>query len=448
MRGARAGEAAAPPAAGRAPRARAPSCAHARTAPPAAQALVAKVLVVEQKLRPSVEQILADPIVQRHMGALPALDGEQPPLGEEVDIMRTILVPRKFNDLKRNLPPSRYETPLNTDRLAPPPGGKPPAHAPPPGAGAPPPSALVHAAESRLAGPPPSKRAGAPDVVMRRPPVAPPSAAGPHVPKPPTSGAPQPGRPQRIGMDGRPAAAAGAPPQQPTAVRRPTQQTAAHEPPTTSAAASAAPTVAHDPAAAGAAAGAHDAAALARRQQLRQQQVAEQQAQGRGLPTVFKHAPSEVRARARRRARAPARAARLCAHAQPRPSRPPPRAAQVPPSHARRPQERLPGVPPTGAGAAAYGGAPAGSQLRVVRHGQHGHGGARPEVAIYHPGQPVAVRSRYAQQRLPEYNPITHQRNYHAAPYGGGGYGGAYAGAGAGGYAQRPVVVSARPQWR
>jgi len=78
--------------------------------------LVAKLLVVEQRDRPTVEQILAMPSVQRRLDLLPPLDADAPPLDESVDIVRTIHVPRKFNDLKQNLPPSRYETPLNSAR--------------------------------------------------------------------------------------------------------------------------------------------------------------------------------------------------------------------------------------------------------------------------------------------------------------------------------------------
>lgn len=73
--------------------------------------IVARLLVVEQRDRPSVDQILSDPVVQRHLDAMPPLDDAQPPMDEPVDIMKTIHVPRKFTDLTQNLPPSRYVTP-------------------------------------------------------------------------------------------------------------------------------------------------------------------------------------------------------------------------------------------------------------------------------------------------------------------------------------------------
>eukprot|EP00303_Exanthemachrysis_gayraliae_P001511 CAMPEP_0205998344 /NCGR_PEP_ID=MMETSP1464-20131121/189_1 /ASSEMBLY_ACC=CAM_ASM_001124 /TAXON_ID=119497 /ORGANISM="Exanthemachrysis gayraliae, Strain RCC1523" /LENGTH=330 /DNA_ID=CAMNT_0053371487 /DNA_START=79 /DNA_END=1068 /DNA_ORIENTATION=+ len=95
-------------------------------------AIVAKLLVVEQRQRPTVEEILKDPIVQRHMDTLPSLDEAQPPIDEPVDIMATIHVPRRFNDLSHNLPPSRYETPLNTGRPA---DGQGPPKPPPPAGG-------------------------------------------------------------------------------------------------------------------------------------------------------------------------------------------------------------------------------------------------------------------------------------------------------------------------
>jgi len=82
------------------------------------QAVVARMLVVDPERRSSIEEILALPAVQSRLGSLPS-----PPTDAEmaapmdVDLCRTIVVPRKFNDLTKNLPAARYETPLATPQV-------------------------------------------------------------------------------------------------------------------------------------------------------------------------------------------------------------------------------------------------------------------------------------------------------------------------------------------
>ena len=74
---------------------------------------LAKLLVVEPKQRASVEEILATDEVRSRMGAVAdAIAGQdQHTPSDPVDIVKTIAVPRRFNDLTKNLPPSRYDAP-------------------------------------------------------------------------------------------------------------------------------------------------------------------------------------------------------------------------------------------------------------------------------------------------------------------------------------------------
>lgn len=77
--------------------------------------------------------------------------------------------------------------------------------------------------------------------------------------------------------------------------------------------------------------------------------------------------------------------------------------AQRPPYVPYTPSSRYGG----GSQAGAHEQQPA-SQLRVVRHGAPG----RSSVAVYNRAAVPSSRQRHAQHQLPEYNPITHQRNY------------------------------------
>jgi hypothetical protein len=61
-----------------------------------------------------VAEILDSEIVARRMDGLPRAPcaGEAaPPPDGAVDMLRTIHVPRRFNDLSKALPPSRYDPP-------------------------------------------------------------------------------------------------------------------------------------------------------------------------------------------------------------------------------------------------------------------------------------------------------------------------------------------------
>ncbi len=73
---------------------------------------LAKLLVVEPKQRASVEEILASDEVRSRLGSITDALSTQSDhhASEPVDIVSTIAVPRRFNDLTKNLPPSRYDT--------------------------------------------------------------------------------------------------------------------------------------------------------------------------------------------------------------------------------------------------------------------------------------------------------------------------------------------------
>ena len=74
---------------------------------------VARLLVVEPQRRASVQEILSMEAVAANRNQIP----QAPPAAGEaivsgVDIVRTIQVPHRFNDLTKALPPSRYDKPL------------------------------------------------------------------------------------------------------------------------------------------------------------------------------------------------------------------------------------------------------------------------------------------------------------------------------------------------
>ena len=95
---------------------------------------VARLLVVEPARRASVQEILSMECVNARIDQLPrAPDANTAPSPEAVDIVRTIQVPRRFNDLTKALPASRYDAPPPAPvlgELAPPPGM--PRRPPPP----------------------------------------------------------------------------------------------------------------------------------------------------------------------------------------------------------------------------------------------------------------------------------------------------------------------------
>lgn len=72
---------------------------------------LSKLLVVEPNFRASVNDILGSEAVQARLGDVnKAIAANAHPPAEGIDIVKTIPVPRKFNDLTKNLPPSRYES--------------------------------------------------------------------------------------------------------------------------------------------------------------------------------------------------------------------------------------------------------------------------------------------------------------------------------------------------
>jgi len=80
--------------------------------------MIARLLVVDPARRASVDEVLCTAAVVARMNDLPPRpDGSEAPPAEAVDLVRTIQVPRKFNDLTKNLPKSRYDTPLATPQI-------------------------------------------------------------------------------------------------------------------------------------------------------------------------------------------------------------------------------------------------------------------------------------------------------------------------------------------
>jgi len=76
---------------------------------------LAKLLVVEPNYRSSVQEILSSDCVLSRMAEIAsnvAAQKDAPPQ-QNVDLVGTIAVPRRFNDLTKNLPPSRYGTKLS-----------------------------------------------------------------------------------------------------------------------------------------------------------------------------------------------------------------------------------------------------------------------------------------------------------------------------------------------
>ncbi|KAJ1635528.1 hypothetical protein T492DRAFT_902582 [Pavlovales sp. CCMP2436] len=252
-----------------------------------------------------------------------------------MDLVRTIHVPRKFNDLKQVLPPSRYETPLNSDR-----GG---ALASRNNS-----SANVRRAQQVLQYPqqaerPPPKRPSAPELLK-----PPPGAAG----GPPADAA-QPPR-------GSPGSAAGglALPL-PQRARDPADEQAGQK---------------H----------AEAEAALGRRRQARQAQLNDP---NQKLPSVFRLAPPESAGQGGRYEPAQAQQQQ-----QPYGNRRRPEAVRLPYMPSHRDPCQSPGA--------------SNQQLRVVRHVA-----GRTNVSVYHREAPDSARSRLS-SHVPEFNPITHQRNY------------------------------------
>lgn len=72
--------------------------------------LVAKLLVVEPAHRASVNDVLAMDAVRERVESVLRLPPPSDPAPDGVDLIKTIQVPRRFNDLTKNLPPSRYES--------------------------------------------------------------------------------------------------------------------------------------------------------------------------------------------------------------------------------------------------------------------------------------------------------------------------------------------------
>jgi hypothetical protein len=81
---------------------------------------LSKLLVVEPNYRSSVTEILNSEPVRARMGDLYAQVSSQNshPAPDGIDIVKTIQVPRRFNDLTKNLPPSRYNVPMAVDPSA------------------------------------------------------------------------------------------------------------------------------------------------------------------------------------------------------------------------------------------------------------------------------------------------------------------------------------------
>jgi len=80
--------------------------------------VVAKLLVVDPSLRASVNDILSTEAVQQRL----KLEIERPvpndPPPDAVDLVSTIQVPRRFVDVTKNLPPSRYDSGMPTNPAA------------------------------------------------------------------------------------------------------------------------------------------------------------------------------------------------------------------------------------------------------------------------------------------------------------------------------------------
>ncbi|KOO30842.1 protein kinase domain containing protein [Chrysochromulina tobinii] len=73
---------------------------------------LAKLLVIEPKQRASVEELLASDEIRSRLNSITDAVSAQSDhhTSEPVNIVSTIAVPRRFNDLTKNLPPSRYDT--------------------------------------------------------------------------------------------------------------------------------------------------------------------------------------------------------------------------------------------------------------------------------------------------------------------------------------------------
>ena len=80
------------------------------------QNVVDRLLVVDPARRASIDDILSHPGVQQRMSSVPSPDSLNAPAIADgpVDLVGTIVVPHRFNDLHKNLPPSRYEAPAKS----------------------------------------------------------------------------------------------------------------------------------------------------------------------------------------------------------------------------------------------------------------------------------------------------------------------------------------------
>lgn len=113
---------------------------------------LAKLLVIEPKQRASVEELLASDEIRSRLNSITDAVSAQSDhhTSEPVNIVSTIAVPRRFNDLTKNLPPSRYDTKdVSPKGIGPgegaPPSARGPAPAMPPGID----PTIRNAAESR-----------------------------------------------------------------------------------------------------------------------------------------------------------------------------------------------------------------------------------------------------------------------------------------------------------
>ena len=81
---------------------------------------LSKLLVVEPNYRSSVNDILSTEPILSKLGDLYAqISSQNDHPAAAVDIVSTIQVPRRFNDLTKNLPPSRYDKPGEHNELSP-----------------------------------------------------------------------------------------------------------------------------------------------------------------------------------------------------------------------------------------------------------------------------------------------------------------------------------------
>jgi NIMA (never in mitosis gene a)-related kinase len=91
------------------------------------QGLVDRLLVVDPARRATIDDILSHKGVVQRMSSIPSADPFAA-MGEgQVDLVGTIIVPHRFNDLHKNLPPPRYEPQPPLAPAVAPPAAPPPA---------------------------------------------------------------------------------------------------------------------------------------------------------------------------------------------------------------------------------------------------------------------------------------------------------------------------------